>query len=101
MYVLCQGGRFMNNTMFDARELLVPGSAYDRGKSFCRYFTCHCTCSSSQFPPIEYTFACMCVRLAWAIMLPHILKFLASFISLCADNLCVHGKRLLRIFSHY
>jgi len=25
------GGRFMSNTMFDARELLVPGSAYDKG----------------------------------------------------------------------
>lgn len=25
------GGRFMSNTMFDARELLVPGGAYDRG----------------------------------------------------------------------
>lgn len=24
------GGRFMSNTMFDARELLVPGSVYDR-----------------------------------------------------------------------
>ncbi|CAG5132003.1 unnamed protein product [Candidula unifasciata] len=27
------GGRFMNNTMFDARELLVPGSAYDRANN--------------------------------------------------------------------
>ncbi|GFO35773.1 regulator of nonsense transcripts 1 [Plakobranchus ocellatus] len=27
------GGRFMSNTMFDARELLVPGSAYDRANS--------------------------------------------------------------------
>ncbi|XP_050403734.1 regulator of nonsense transcripts 1 [Patella vulgata] len=24
------GGRFMSNTMFDAREVLIPGSAYDR-----------------------------------------------------------------------
>lgn len=27
------GGRFMSNTMFDARELLVPGSAYDRANT--------------------------------------------------------------------
>ena len=25
-----QGGRFMINSMFDAREVLIPGSAYDR-----------------------------------------------------------------------
>ena len=25
-----QGGRFMSNTMFDAREALVPGGVYDR-----------------------------------------------------------------------
>jgi regulator of nonsense transcripts 1 len=24
------GGRFMNSTMFNAREVLIPGSAYDR-----------------------------------------------------------------------
>ncbi|PVD19247.1 hypothetical protein C0Q70_19733 [Pomacea canaliculata] len=28
------GGRFMSNTMFDARELLVPGSVYDRGVAY-------------------------------------------------------------------
>ncbi|KAK7481622.1 hypothetical protein BaRGS_00027138 [Batillaria attramentaria] len=28
------GGRFMSNTMFDARELLVPGSVYDRGMGY-------------------------------------------------------------------
>jgi hypothetical protein len=31
VYFFPQGGRFMSNTMFDARELLVPGSVYDRG----------------------------------------------------------------------
>ena len=28
--VLFKGGRFMSNTMFDAREALVPGGVYDR-----------------------------------------------------------------------
>lgn len=26
------GGRFMSNTMFNAKEVLIPGSSYDRNK---------------------------------------------------------------------
>ena len=29
-FVIFQGGRFMSTAMFDAREVLIPGSAYDR-----------------------------------------------------------------------
>lgn len=31
------GGRFMSNTMFDAREVLIPGSIYDRSKSLLEF----------------------------------------------------------------
>ena len=29
-----QGGRFMSTAMFDAREVLIPGSAYDRSATY-------------------------------------------------------------------
>lgn len=28
-----QGGRFMSTAMYDAREALIPGSAYDRSSA--------------------------------------------------------------------
>lgn len=28
-----QGGRFMSTAMYDAREALIPGSAYDRSNA--------------------------------------------------------------------
>lgn len=28
-----QGGRFMSTAMYDAREALIPGSAYDRSSN--------------------------------------------------------------------
>lgn len=28
-----QGGRFMSTAMYDAREALIPGSAYDRSST--------------------------------------------------------------------
>lgn len=31
--VFCQGGRFMSTAMYDAREALIPGSAYDRSNT--------------------------------------------------------------------
>ena len=30
LFYFLKGGRFMSNTMFDAREALIPGGAYDR-----------------------------------------------------------------------
>ena len=30
LFYYLKGGRFMSNTMFDAREALIPGGAYDR-----------------------------------------------------------------------
>lgn len=30
---LFQGGRFMSTAMYDAREVLIPGSAYDRSNA--------------------------------------------------------------------
>ena len=31
--ILFQGGRFMSTAMYDAREALIPGSAYDRSNT--------------------------------------------------------------------
>ena len=34
LYCDFQGGRFMSTAMFDAREVLIPGSAYDRNNTY-------------------------------------------------------------------
>lgn len=33
MIIVFQGGRFMSTAMYDAREALIPGSAYDRSST--------------------------------------------------------------------
>ena len=45
-----QGGRFMVSAMFDAREVLIPGSAYDRSNTNVSNgkFYCH-----NYWPPIS------------------------------------------------
>lgn len=67
---LFQGGRFMSTAMYDAREALIPGSAYDRSNagiyhflgSYRRHlaswkaFTCLILCSSSAGRPSNMYF---------------------------------------------
>jgi hypothetical protein len=45
------GGRYMNNTMFSAREALIPGSPYDRSKA-----TAQVPTGRKSFPPISSYF---------------------------------------------
>lgn len=49
------GGRYMNNTMFSAREALIPGSPYDRSKA-----TAQVPTGRKSFLPI-YSFNSSCI----------------------------------------
>ncbi|CAG5115158.1 unnamed protein product [Candidula unifasciata] len=66
------GGRFMSNTMFDARELLVPGSAYDRANNSYREPVLH-THDQLGFigPDRAYTRSAMNIPVPVNMFLPH------------------------------